>query len=164
MSSDLLLRRKLTLRAHGRQVVLIKKRVERIEHVLMKAFRWALYLPAYPDLSIEIDIGDRYKPDVVHLDARGRPVFWGEAGKVGLEKIRSITRRFRDTHFAVAKWATPLAPSAHLIEEAIAPLQRSAPIDLIGFPPDSAARFIGSGGQISLTHHDVEWSRLGEDL
>ena len=41
MSSDLLLRRKLTLRAHGEQVVFVKKSRESLEHVLMKAFLWA---------------------------------------------------------------------------------------------------------------------------
>jgi hypothetical protein len=73
--NDLYLRRKLTLRAHGEQVVFVKKKRERIEHVLMKAFLWALYLPEYPDLTVEIRVGDRYKPDVVGLDERGQPTF-----------------------------------------------------------------------------------------
>lgn len=33
MSSDLLLRRKLTLRAHGEQVIFVKKSRESLEHV-----------------------------------------------------------------------------------------------------------------------------------
>jgi hypothetical protein len=37
----------------------------------MKALLWALYLPIYPKLSVEIAIGDRYRPDVVELDLRG---------------------------------------------------------------------------------------------
>lgn len=64
MTSELMLRRKWTLRAHGEQVVFVKKRNERAEHVLMKSFLWALYLPDYPDLTVEISIGDRYKPAV----------------------------------------------------------------------------------------------------
>ena len=110
MSSDLLLRRKLTLRAHGEQVVFVKKSRESLEHVLMKAFLWALYLPDHAPLTVELSIGDKYKPDVVGLDAAGRPRFWGEAGKVGAPKIASLARRFRDTHFAIGKWSQDLAP------------------------------------------------------
>ncbi len=58
MTEDLLLRRKWTLRAHGRQVVFVKKPVESSTHVVMKALLWALYLPQYPDLTVEIAIGD----------------------------------------------------------------------------------------------------------
>jgi hypothetical protein len=45
--------------------------------------KWALYLPLYPNLSVEIGVGDRYKPDVVALGEDGRPLFWAEAGQVG---------------------------------------------------------------------------------
>jgi len=38
MIPDLMLRRKWTLRAHGKQVVFIKYANERSEHVLMNAF------------------------------------------------------------------------------------------------------------------------------
>ena len=98
------LRRKLTLRAHGEQVVFVKRKQERIEHVWMKAFLWALYLPEYPDLTVEVGIGDKYKPDVVEMDPRrGRPRFWGEAGHVGEDKIEALTSRYPATHFAIAK-------------------------------------------------------------
>lgn len=50
MSSELLLRRKWTLQAHGEQVVSIKKRKERAEHVLIKAFLWGIDLAPFIDL------------------------------------------------------------------------------------------------------------------
>ena len=161
MADDLWLRRKLTLRAHGRQVVFVKKRQESIEHVLMKAFLWALYLPAYPDLTVEIPIGDKYKPDVVMLDGGGRPLFWGEAGKVSAPKIASLVRRYRTTHFALAKWATALDPFREIVEGALDGYARSAPFDLLAFPRDAAERFIDARGHVTITHEDVEWLRLG---
>lgn len=161
MTSELWLRRKWTLRAHGEKVVFIKKRNERAAHVWMKAFLWALYLPQYPDLAIEISIGGRYKPDVVAMDAlRGRPRFWGEAGRVGVEKIHKLTRRYRDTHFAMAKWDTPLAPYVEIVTEALADLRRDAPFDLLTFPPDSAERFIDARGVIRISREDLTWIRL----
>ncbi|MDX1420203.1 MAG: hypothetical protein R3181_09570 [Rubricoccaceae bacterium] len=165
MSADLDLRRKLTLRAAGRggpqKVVFVKKPVESLEHVLMKAFLWALYLPDYPALSIEVPIGDRYKPDLVQLNARGEPLFWGESGRVGLEKVRSLTRRFPDTHFAVAKWAERLDPHVALVEGALGDRPRRAPFDLLAFPPDAATRFIADDGTITVAFDDVERVRLG---
>ena len=168
MTQDRLLRRKWTLRAHGRQVIFIKHAQERTEHVLMKAFIWALYLPDYPDLSVEIRIGDRYKPDVVMLDAHGRPLFWGEAGQVSPQKIERLARRNPDTHFAIAKWDLRLDPLLALVTETLDGLTRRAPFDLISLPPDAAERFIDDRGNVSLTLADlaalrdpVRWVRLG---
>ncbi len=125
--------------------------------MLLKAFLWALYLPAYPDLLVEVAIGDRYKPDVVALDPFGQPRFWGEAGQISSQKIRSLARRYRHTHFAIAKWDTPLAPLTTIVTESLAGLSRSIPFDLLNFPPDSVERFIDRRGRIDLTHDDVEW-------
>ena len=116
MTDDLDLRRKWTFRAHGRQVVLVKRPVESTRHVLMKAFLWGLYLPSYPDLAVEISIGERYKPDLVSLDAEGRPRFWGECGHVGLDKLRALFRRHRRTHFALARWGQPTHHALALLQ------------------------------------------------
>jgi len=160
VTDERMLPRKWTLRAYDRRVVFIKRRHERTEHVVMKALLWALYLPRYPDLSVEVSIGDRYKPDVVAVDAFGRPLFWGEAGEIGVAKIRSLARRYRRTHFAIAKWDTRLDPFIAIVEGALAGLRREAPFDLISFPADSAERFIDDEGRIHIRHADVEWVRL----
>ena len=126
----------------------------------MKAYLWALYLPQYPDLSVEVGVGDRYKPDVIACAADGRPVFWGEAGKVSVEKIRSLARRYRHTHFAIAKWQSSLAPITSIVRAAVAGLHRSAPFDVLRFTAESAERFIDQNGYLHLTHDDVEWARI----
>jgi len=162
MTSDKLLRRKWTFKTDGQQVVFVKSRNERSAHVLMKAFLWALYRPQYPNLVVEVKIGDRYKPDVVSLDSWGDPLFWGEAGQVGVRKVRSLLRRFPRTHFAITKWDMSLRPHVEIVQDALDGLQRSAPVDLIAFPADSAARFIDARGTIHLTHADLDWLRLSE--
>jgi hypothetical protein len=156
------LRRKLTLRAHGEQVVLVKRKQERIEHVWMKAFLWALYLPEYPELSVEVDVDDKYKPDVVAMaPRRGRPRFWGEAGHVGPEKIEALLGRYPDTHFAFAKWATSLDPVRAPVEAVVHDADRSAPVDLLRFPADSAERFVDPKGRLSLSWSDLSRVRVG---
>lgn len=154
------LRRKLTLRAHGEQIVLVKRKQERIEHVWMKAFLWALYLPDYPDVSVEVSVDDRYKPDVVKMDPhRGRPQFWGEAGHVGPDKIDALLSRYPDTHFAIAKWDLPLDDTATIVETSLRSTNRSAPVDLLRFPPDSADRFIDNG-TVSVARSQLHGRRL----
>lgn len=162
MSTELELRRKWTLRAHGQQVVFIKKPIEHAHHVLMKAFLWALYLPDYPDLKVEYAIGDRYKPDVIALhptDPYADPLFWGEAGQVSETKTRSLVRRYRHTHFAIAKWKTGIHHIEANVRKALKGITLQAPVDILIFPEERAERFIVDG-TIKLTHDDLVWTRL----
>ena len=159
MDSSLHLRQKLTFRAHGQQMVFIKKPVEHLRHVLMKAFLWALYLPDYPRVRVEVPVGGRYKPDLVQTDEQFRPVFWGEAGKVGTRKMRTLLERYQQTHFVFAKWNARLAPIEAIVLKTKSFHSRTAPIDLISFPVDSAERFIDPQGGIRLSHTDVKWRR-----
>ena len=160
MSTELRLRRKLTLRTRDQQVVFIKKANEHASHVYLKAFLWALYLPAYPSVVVEVAIGDRFKPDVVALNGSGQPQFWGEAGQVSPQKIRSLVRRYRHTHFAVAKWDTSLDPLSAIVKNALTGLQRFAPFDLLSFPADSYSRFVDARGEVRIAFEDVDWIRL----
>jgi len=83
--------------------------------VWTKALTWALFLPEYPDLSVEPTVALRYKPDVVQLDARDHPVFWGEAGRISLRKIQWLVKRYRSTHIVLAKWHNRLTPLQKII-------------------------------------------------
>jgi hypothetical protein len=157
---NILLPRKRLYKAHDRKVVFIKGLNESAEHVLMKIFLWALYLPSYPDLTVEVRIGDKYKPDVVQLDDAGKPVFWGESGKVSVDKIESLTRRHRQTHFAIAKWNMRLDPVAEIVEAALAKHPHSAPFDLLAFPDDAAERFIRDDGTVEIAHEQIAWRRF----
>ena len=141
-------------------MIFVKRPQEQTSHVVMKALVWGLYLPEYPDLSIETPLADRYEPDVASLNADRRPRFWGEAGQVTPVKIRSLVKRYRTTHFAIAKWATRLAPHLAIVKKAVAGIERSAPIDLLIFPEDAAERFIDSSGTIRVRHDDLEWLRI----
>lgn len=154
------LRRKLTVRAAGQQVVLVKKPVERLEHVLMKAFLWALYLPSYGDLAVEVSVGDRYKPDVVSLDPFGRPRFWGEAGKVSDDKIVSLARRYRHTHFALAKWNASMAHLLPRLRPLLADIRREAPVDLLLFEDRHADACLSDRGDVAISFDDVRWARI----
>lgn len=143
------LRRKLTVRARGQTLVLVKRPEESGEHVVQKALLWALYLDRYPTLAVEqrLPFPSRYKPDLFALDARGDVTFWGECGVVGVEKMRALFRKHPATHFALSKWAARLGPHAALVEAALHGVRRAAAVELIGFP-EHAAEWIGDGRDV----------------
>jgi len=164
MPSQVLSRRKWKLYAHDQHIVVVNGMSEKFTHPLMKAFLWALYMPDYPNITIEIRIGDKYKPDVVAFEEdallRGSPpVFWGEAGQVGTDKIKSIAKRYRDTHFAVAKWNTNLHHYSQLLDDLLGDIKRDAPFDLISFPEETI-ECIDDDGNITITFDDVELMRF----
>lgn len=150
---------KRRLTAHGRSLVFARGNTEREQHVAGKALLWALYLPQYPDLAVEVGIGDRYKPDVVSLDLQGLPRFWGESGVTSEKKIRALAKHYPDTHFALARWYGSLATHVAQVEAALAGVRRSAPYDVLVFPADFA-RFISADGAITVTFDSVEWVRI----
>ena len=163
MPTDLALRRKLTLRAGGpdgdeRRVVFVKRPGESIEHVLMKAMLWALYLPQYPEMRVEVPIGLRYKPDLVQprpgRDPASGPLFWAEAGKVGQKKLERLARQFPDTHVVVGKWDEALYPHVRVVERALKGRERPAPFEFIRFPADSE-RFFREDGRVRVRFDDV---------
>ena len=145
------LRRKLTVRAGGQSLVLVKRPIESPEHVLQKALLWAMYLPRYPDVRVEVPLPmpSRYKPDLLALDPLNEPRFWGECGVVSLDKLQFLLARYKRTHFVFSKWSKRLDPFAGLIDEALERGQRRAPVELINFD-SSAADAIGEDGTITI--------------
>jgi hypothetical protein len=160
MEHDLRLRRKWTVHAHGRQIVVVKRPYEKHIHVLMKAFLWALYLPHYPDLTVEIAVKDRFKPDLVALDEMGWPNFWKEAGHISFDKIRLLIRRYRSTHFVISKWKSHLDPFIKILNYAMGGIARQSPVDLTTFQENSGERFIDDSGHIQISHEQLEWIRF----
>jgi len=125
----------------------------------MKALIWAIHLPDYPELSVEIKIGDRYKPDVVALDQNQQPIFWGEAGQVSGRKLHSLFKRYPQTHFAIGKWNQRIDPHREIVLKAMKGVKRTAPCDLFTFPQDSA-RFVDEWGQVEIERTDLLWTRI----
>lgn len=140
--------------------MLIKRPIESAEHVIQKALLWALYLPRYPALRVEVPLPQpsRYKPDVLALDELQEPVFWGECGEVHTEKLRFLLSRHHRTHFVFSKWDTRLDPFAALITKALPQSGRAAPVELIGFPA-VAAEWIADDGTISIDCSALEMRR-----
>ncbi|KAJ1619249.1 hypothetical protein T492DRAFT_1087071 [Pavlovales sp. CCMP2436] len=174
-------RKKLTF-IHGAHTIhLVKKENECVNHILMKALVWATHVDAYSGLEIErVLIGNRYTPDVVSLDeTSGEVVFWGECGRVELEKIASIVERFQRARFVFAKWSiNPLGfagqvsrliaegrPAGADAEAALGHARGS--VDVVSVPADSEERFFSqrkgadaSTWVVAVDRADLNWVRV----
>jgi hypothetical protein len=151
--------RKLTVRAGGRKLVLVKRPGESDRHVLLKALVFGLYVTHYPDLAVERPIGHRYRPDLVALDGDERPVFWAECGETARAKIAHLVRTFPATHLVFAKQAVVLEPYVGMVLDSLPVRQRPAPVELLNFPPD-AARHIDPAGNVAGRCGDCEVIRI----
>lgn len=150
------LRRKYTFRFDGRKIVFIKKSGETKDHVLGKAVLFALYHSLYPDLTVEIPVGGRFKPDVVALGPEDEPIFWGESGMISIRKVRDLLRKHPDTRFAFLKHSPSIESFVKEYRKAAGTKvlgTRRAPAELIGRPADLSP-YIQSDGSITITRND----------
>jgi hypothetical protein len=164
----------LSIKRHDGSIVtktLLKKRQETLQHVLTKAMLWKLYCDDYQDIEIEEDIGDKdYLPDVISLDADGRPIFWGESGRMKVHKAVDLMKRYPEAHIVHCRWDMGLPQiEAPLIEH----LQDLFDTDALGNLPDRPGRFTlcsmpldvwrfidEETGFIHITESDLEWKEL----
>ncbi|CAA9584673.1 MAG: hypothetical protein AVDCRST_MAG19-4771 [uncultured Thermomicrobiales bacterium] len=150
---------KLTVRAGSRKLVLAKRAWESERHVLLKALVFGLYVGRYPDLAVERRIGHRYTPDLIALGPDDGPVFWGECGETGREKLAHLVRAFPATHLVLAKQVASLVPYEAMVRASLVRARRRAPVELLNLPAN-ATRFIGDDGEITIGVGDVALVRF----
>jgi len=148
----------LTLRAHGATLRTAKSPGESVEHLLLKAMMWTLFLPTHPNAACEFDLGLRYRPDVIALDDTGAPLWWGECGSCKPSKLRDLAATFPRTRFSVAKWGRSdlRGYAGGLRSELSLRPTRSAPFELLSFPADSVERFLSDDGELDVSFDDID--------
>ncbi|MGB5984550.1 MAG: hypothetical protein WBG37_04530 [Desulfobacterales bacterium] len=78
--------------------------------------------------------------------------------------MRRLVKVYRRTHLAFAKWDVNLAQLDPFFRSAVSRVPRTAPVDLISLPPDSAERFAGRRTTIALSLSAVLTSAKGAEL
>jgi hypothetical protein len=135
---------RLNLTANGVTKTLEKKRMESLQHVLTKAMIWKLFMEDYPDIEIEMDIGDPdYLPDVIGLDATsGEPVFWGESGRMKVHKAVDLIRRYPKAHIVHCRWGMEIEQFAEPLETYLQEQFDEGTLDLPLFPSSWEGKFV----------------------
>lgn len=153
----------LTHGATGASVDLHKNPGESPQHLLLKGLLWALVVPHHSSATCELDLGLRYRPDVVALRGDESIVWWGECGSVKPSKLSHLASTYPHTRFSVAKWgrsdlrgyAGGLRRDLLRADRRLA-ARRRAPFELINFPSDANERFLDDNGVVTLTMADLQ--------
>ena len=155
MDKDISLRRKFTFKKNGKKIVFIKKSYESEAHVTAKAAVFGLYYSKYPGLGVEVNILDKYKPDLLMTDDNDHPIFWAECGVVKKEKIRKLFKKYKDTHFVFAKFTKEIRQFSGMVKKEKEKSGHRSIIDIIKIP-ENPGTFISPDGSIDLRRKDCE--------
>ncbi len=149
------LRQKYTFRFGGKKIIFIKKPSESEAHVFGKAVLFALYRDEYPDLTVEIPVEGKYKPDLVSFDEEGRLRFWAESGTVSRRKVADLLHKYPATHLVFLRHTFNLDTFADLVKKACTslPRRRTAPVEIIGRPADLTP-FIDKKSELRIRRSD----------
>lgn len=158
--------------ANGVTKTLEKKRMETLQHVLTKAIIWKLFMNDYPNLEIELDIGDPdYLPDVVSTSRTSfnqtETLFWGESGRMKVHKALDLMRRYPRMHIVHCRWGIDLESfvrpfidylEAELQDEDVKKWKgtfsfASLPLDVWKFIDED-------NGTILIERSDLDWQEL----
>ncbi len=138
---------KLTVRVGQRKHVFAKGAGDSERHVLLKALLFARYVGPYPDLLVERNIGQRYKPDLVVLGSYQSVRFWAEGGVTSRDKVRWLVRHVRDGHLVFARQSGDSDTFPDLVAVAVAHETRHGLVEVLSFGED-AWEALGPDGAI----------------
>lgn len=140
-------------RIRDQRVRLWQRRGESYRHVLMKALGFAMFAPDFPELEIEVDLGLRYKPDLVARGGDGVYRFWGECGQVSIRKTHWLLKHTRTEKLVLFKIAANAVQFAKQLREEIPEKYRSlGRLSLVNFPADIVE--LTGHRQIAKVHSD----------
>jgi hypothetical protein len=148
--------------AQGDTKTFSKKRGETLQHVLTKAILWSLYQDMHPGILIEHDMHDPdYLPDCVSLDEENRVSFWGESGRMSVQKAVDLAERYPDTHLVHLRWAVPVEEFAPEIIRNIKAREilRTGKFEFASIPND-VWRFFDENNKIKIDRNDLKWMEL----
>jgi hypothetical protein len=93
-------------------------------HVLMKALAFAMFVPEYPNLEVEVRVGLRYKPDLISRAVDGSFEFWGECGINSTRKTNWILKHSRAARLVLFKTGQNSEQIARHLRESVPPKYR----------------------------------------
>ena len=137
-----------------------KNRGEMLQHVLVMAVLWKLFRKTYPNMEIEVDVGDRlYTPDVVARNDRGEIIFWGESGRMKPKKAADLARRYPKAHIVHCRHGMDIDDFSKDIYNAIRNEPREGRFTFASIPFD-VWRFFDDDLNVNVTMDDLVWKEV----
>ena len=154
--------KKYTFAFGKRKIVFNKFHYETEFHPYAKALVYALFHKQYRSLRVELQLDDRYQPDLCALDYDGTMLFWAEVGNVSLGKIEKLFKKYRKAHFVFVKEQRDVPLFQKHLKKLEKDIHTFPLIDIVVFPPHFQEWHVSEEGDVYIRKEDVTIIRWNE--
>jgi len=123
---------------------------------------YALYHKEYPTLRVEVKLEDRYQPDLCAASYDGEMVFWGECGKVSINKVEKLFKKYRHAHYVFVKEEKDVPLFIKQMDKMAKDLRTLPLVDIVVYPEKFAEWNISEEGDVYINRDDVKIIRWHE--
>ena len=148
--------RKFTFRFKDKKLVIAKKEHESEFHVYAKALCYELYHKQYPNMRIEANLEDRYQPDLSAEGYDGTMLFWGECGKVSMDKIEKLFKKYRRARFVFIKEESEIPRFIEQLNKRFKKFSSSPKVDIVTYHEHFHDWYVSPEGDVFMPREEVE--------
>ncbi|OGX07040.1 MAG: hypothetical protein A2Z88_03025 [Omnitrophica WOR_2 bacterium GWA2_47_8] len=155
--------KKFTFRFKDTKIVFNKLAHETEFHLFAKALVYALYHKDYRTLRAEVKLDEaRFQPDLSAESYDGKMVFWAEVGKVSIDKVEKLFKKYRQAHFVFVKEERDVALFKQQLEKRFKDAVRLPLVDIIVYPEKFQEWNVSEDGDVFIKKEDVTIIRWHE--
>ena len=148
--------KKYIFRFKDKRIIFNKLAHESEFHPFAKALVYALYHKTYPTIRVEAKIDDRFQPDLNAFGYDGTMLFWAEVGKVSINKIEKLFKKYRKAHFVFVKEQKDLEIFQKQLDK-MAKDMRSLPlVEIVVYPEHFQEWNVSEEGDVFIRKEDVD--------
>ncbi len=147
--------RKYTFRFKDKKIIFNKLAHESEFQVYAKALAFALYHKQYPTIRVEVKMDDRFQPDLSAEGYDGTMLFWAEVGKVSIDKIEKLFRKYRQAHFVFVKEERDIPVFEMHMQKRFRDTVRLPLVDIVVYPEHFQDWYVSEEGDVFVPKEDV---------
>ncbi len=146
---------KFTFKFKDKKVIFNQLSHESQFHPLAKVLAYALYHKDYPTLRVEAKIDDRFQPDLNALAYDGTMIFWAEVGKVSIDKIEKLFKKYRQAHFVFVKEEKDVDVFRKQLDKMAENIRTLPWVDIVVYPEHFHEWNVSEDGDVFIRKEDV---------
>ena len=147
----------------GDKKIIIAKLAHEAEfQVYAKALAYALYNKMYPTLRVEAKVDERFQPDLSAEGYDGTMLFWAECGKVSINKIEKLFKKYRQAHFVFVKEERDIQTFEMHLEKKFKKAVRLPLVDIVAYHQHFHEWYVSEDGDVFIPKDEVTVVRWHE--
>ena len=155
--------KKYTFKFKNRKIIIPQSAHESEFHPFAKALTFSLYHKKYPTLRVEAKIEQsRYQPDLSAIGYDGSMLFWAECGKVSIDKVEKLFKKYRQAHFVFIKEAKDVSMFKEQLNRRFRKAKGLPLVDIIVYPEHFHDWYVSDEGDVFVPQDFVEVIRFNQ--